>query len=121
MHEAEVPLCAALTDTFGMHVANRMEQCACFAHAKKRFVLRSFVYVFFYRDGARRFVPLRDRSISHSGLVWAEPLNECNVERPGRSVICQCKQFPDVVGYQRCVHGRMLSVLRANWVHHSVI
>lgn len=119
MHDAEVPLCAALTDTFGMHVANRMEQCARFAHAKKRFVLRSFVNVFFYFDGDRRFVPVRDRGKSHSGLVWAEPLNECHVECPGRSVICQCKQFPDVVGYQRCVHGRVLSVLRAHLCHHS--
>lgn len=100
MHDAEVPLCAALTGTFGMHVANRMEQFARFAHAKIRFVLCSFVYVFFYCDGARRFVPLRDRSISPGWLVWAEPRDQCHVERPGRSVICQCEQFPDVVGYQ---------------------
>ena len=105
MHDAEVPLCAALTDTFGMHVANHMKLFARFAHAKIRFVLCSFVYVFFYCDGARRFVPLRDRGISQCGLVWAEPLDNRHVERPGRSVICQCKQFPDVVGYQRCVHG----------------
>ena len=116
MHDAEVPLCAALTHTFGMHVANRMEQCSFFAHAKKRFVLCSFEYVFFYFDRAGRYVPLRDRGISHCWLVWAEPLDQCNVERPGRSVICQCKQFPDVAGYQRCVHGRMLSVLRSHCV-----